>query len=92
MRLGLGMPGGQAWISAADLYFQAEPPREELARAAANSDQGSIVPVVALNLRRSLPVAWTLLEAQVTDFVSGLQVLVGGKIAIKAAGEGTWQA
>lgn len=92
LRLGLELPAGQAGTSAADLYFQALPPREELARAAAGADQGSIVPVVALNLRRGLPAAWQLLEAQVTDFVGGPQVLVGGKIATQAAGEGKWQA
>lgn len=91
-RLGLELPAGQAWTTAADLYFQATPRPEEMPLAAAGVEDDGVVPVVALNLRKGVPAAWQLLEARVTDFVGAPQVIVGGKIATMAAGEGDWQA
>jgi hypothetical protein len=91
-RLGLELPEGQSWTKAADLYFQAAPPREELSLAAAGTDPGNLVPVVALNLREGMPASWKVLEAQVTDFVGAPQVMVGGQIVTTAAGKGNWQA
>lgn len=92
LELGLELPENAGEIKAADLYFQAAPPAAELPLAASGADAAQVVPVVAYSHQAGRPLAWNLLEAQVTDFVGSPQLMVGGKLTGPLPGGGPWAA